>query len=103
MADAEELRKRPPRAAAFRGRAAKRMGLDNGVVRIENVKDADGYIEAVFETMETERSVREVDQIRQARAVLARTLILNLDEIAKVTKPSARTCRNALLPPRANG
>jgi len=43
-------------------------GLINGVVGIENVKDADLVIEAVFETMAIRRNVREARQVLQNRA-----------------------------------
>ena len=46
---------------------AKRMGLINGVVGLENVKDADLVIEAVFETMAVKKEVFErARQVRQA-------------------------------------
>jgi 3-hydroxyacyl-CoA dehydrogenase len=67
---------------------AKRMGLINGVVGLENVKDADLVIEAVFETMAIKKEVFEkLDQYAKPGAVLAsNTSYLNIDEIAKVTK-----------------
>src|SRR6266850_5968442 len=67
---------------------AKRMGLINGVVGIENVKDADLVIEAVFETMAIKKEVFEnLDKFAKPGAVLAsNTSYLNIDEIAKVTK-----------------
>ncbi len=47
---------------------AKRMGLINGMVGLENVKDADLVIEAVFETMAIKKEVfGKLDQYRQAR------------------------------------
>src|SRR6202140_3988917 len=67
---------------------AKRMALINGVVGIENVKDADLIIEAVFETMAIKKEVFEkLDQFAKPGAVLASNIsYLNIDEIAKVTK-----------------
>src|SRR6266699_723700 len=67
---------------------AKRMGLINGVVGLENVKDADLVIEAVFETMAIKKEVFEkLDQYAKPGAVLAsNTSYLNIDEIAKSTK-----------------
>src|SRR3982074_3287671 len=67
---------------------AKRMGLINGVVGIENVNDADLIIEAVFETMAIKKEVFEkLDQYAKPGAVLARnTSYLNIDQIAAVTK-----------------
>src|SRR5229473_541245 len=64
---------------------AKRMGLINGVVGIENVKDADLVIEAVFETMAIKKEVFEkLDKFAKPGAVLAsNTSYLNIDEIAK--------------------
>ena len=67
---------------------AKRMGLINGVVGLENVKDADLIIEAVFETMAIKKEVfAALDKYAKPGAVLAsNTSYLNIDEIAKVTK-----------------
>ena len=67
---------------------AKRMGLINGVVGLENVKDADLIIEAVFETMAIKKEVfTALDKFAKPGAVLAsNTSYLNIDEIAKVTK-----------------
>ncbi len=66
---------------------AKRMGLINGVVGLENVKDADLVIEAVFETMAIKKEVfTALDKYAKPGAVLAsNTSYLNIDEIAKVT------------------
>jgi 3-hydroxyacyl-CoA dehydrogenase len=66
---------------------AKRMGLINGVVGLENVKDADLIIEAVFETMAIKKEVfTALDKYAKPGAVLAsNTSYLNIDEIAKVT------------------
>ena len=67
---------------------AKRMGLINGVVGLENVKDADLVIEAVFETMAVKKEVfGALDKFAKPGAVLAsNTSYLNIDEIAKETK-----------------
>src|SRR3954466_10942804 len=67
---------------------AKRMALINGVVGIENVKDADLVIEAVFETMAIKKEVfGALDKYAKPGAVLAsNTSYLNIDEIAAVTK-----------------
>src|SRR5205085_7937768 len=67
---------------------AKRMGLIKGVVGIENVKDADLVIEAVFETMAIKKEVfGQLDKYAKPGAVLAsNTSYLNIDEIAKETK-----------------
>src|SRR6201999_240254 len=67
---------------------AKRMGLIKGVVGIENVKDADLIIEAVFETMAIKKEVfGKIDQYAKPGAVLAsNTSYLNINEIAKSTK-----------------
>ncbi len=67
---------------------AKRMALINGVVGIENVKDADLVIEAVFETMDIKKDVfGKLDQFAKPGAVLAtNTSYLNIDQIAAVTK-----------------
>lgn len=67
---------------------AKRMGLIKGVVGIENVKDADLIIEAVFETMAIKKEVfGKLDQFAKPGAVLAtNTSYLNINEIAQMTK-----------------
>jgi 3-hydroxyacyl-CoA dehydrogenase len=67
---------------------AKRMALINGVVGLENVKDADLIIEAVFETMAIKKEVfTALDAYAKPGAVLAsNTSYLNIDDIAKVTK-----------------
>ena len=67
---------------------AKRMGLIKGVVGLENVKDADLIIEAVFETMAVKKEVfTKLDQFAKPGAVLAsNTSYLNINEIAAVTK-----------------
>jgi 3-hydroxyacyl-CoA dehydrogenase len=67
---------------------AKRMGLINGVVGLENVGGADLIIEAVFETMAVKKEVfTAIDAYAKPGAVLAsNTSYLNIDEIAAVTK-----------------
>jgi 3-hydroxyacyl-CoA dehydrogenase len=67
---------------------AKRMALIKGVVGLENVKDADLVIEAVFETMAVKKEVfSALDKYAKPGAVLAsNTSYLNIDEIAKETK-----------------
>jgi len=72
---------------------AKRMGLINGVVGLEHVKDADLVIEAVFETMAIKKEVfGALDKHAKPGAVLAsNTSYLNIDEIAEVTS-RPRTC-----------
>lgn len=67
---------------------AKRMGLITGVVGIENVKDADLIIEAVFETMAIKKEVfGKLDQFAKPGAVLAtNTSYLDINAIAAMTK-----------------
>jgi 3-hydroxyacyl-CoA dehydrogenase len=67
---------------------AKRMALIKGVVGLENVRDADLIIEAVFETMAIKKEVfTALDKYAKPGAVLAsNTSYLNIDEIAKETK-----------------
>ncbi|MDB5516366.1 MAG: short chain enoyl-CoA hydratase / 3-hydroxyacyl-CoA dehydrogenase, partial [Tardiphaga sp.] len=67
---------------------AKRMGLINGVVGLDNVKGADLIIEAVFETMAVKKEVfTAIDAHAKPGAVLAsNTSYLNIDQIAAVTK-----------------
>ncbi|MCF2525231.1 3-hydroxyacyl-CoA dehydrogenase NAD-binding domain-containing protein [Bradyrhizobium sp. G127] len=67
---------------------AKRMGLIKGVVGIENVKDADLIIEAVFETMAIKKEVfGKLDQYAKPGAVLAsNTSYLDINQIAAMTK-----------------
>ena len=64
------------------------MALIDGKVGLENVKDADLVIEAVFETMAVKKEVfGKLDQYAKPGAVLAsNTSYLNIDEIAKMTK-----------------
>ena len=67
---------------------AKRMGLITGAVGLENVRDADLIIEAVFETMAVKKDVfTALDKHAKAGAVLAsNTSYLNINEIAAVTR-----------------
>ncbi len=67
---------------------AKRMGLIEGVVGLENVKDADLIIEAVFETMAIKKEVfGKLDQFAKPGAVLAtNTSYLDINQIAAMTK-----------------
>lgn len=67
---------------------AKRMALINGVVGLENVKNADLVIEAVFETMAIKKEVfTALDQHAKPGAVLAsNTSYLDINQIAAVTK-----------------
>ena len=67
---------------------AKRMALITGVVGLENVRDADLIIEAVFETMAVKKEVfGALDQHAKPGAVLAsNTSYLDINEIAKMTK-----------------
>ncbi|HWW48091.1 MAG TPA: 3-hydroxyacyl-CoA dehydrogenase NAD-binding domain-containing protein [Xanthobacteraceae bacterium] len=67
---------------------AQRMALVTGAVGIENVRDADLIIEAVFETMAVKKEVfAKLDEFAKPGAVLAsNTSYLNVNEIAAVTK-----------------
>ncbi|WP_398466798.1 3-hydroxyacyl-CoA dehydrogenase NAD-binding domain-containing protein [Tardiphaga sp.] len=67
---------------------AKRMALINGKVGLDNVKDADLIIEAVFETMAIKKEVfTAIDAHAKPGAVLAsNTSYLNINDIAAVTK-----------------
>jgi 3-hydroxyacyl-CoA dehydrogenase len=66
----------------------KRMGLISGATGLENVRDADLIIEAVFETMAIKKEVfAKLDEFAKPGAILAsNTSYLNIDEIASVTK-----------------
>jgi len=66
----------------------KRMSLLTGKVGLENVKDADLIIEAVFETMAVKKEVfTALDKFAKPGAVLAsNTSYLNINEIGSVTK-----------------
>ena len=70
------------------------MGLIKGVVGLENVKDADLVIEAVFETMAIKKEVfAALDKYAKPGAVLAsNTSYLNIDEIAEGDRTVRRTC-----------
>jgi len=67
---------------------AKRMALITGKVGLENVKDADLIIEAVFETMAIKKEVfGKLDQHAKPGAVLAtNTSYLDINAIAAMTK-----------------
>ena len=66
----------------------KRMALLTGKVGLENVKDADLIIEAVFETMAVKKEVfTALDKYAKPGAILAsNTSYLNINEIGSVTK-----------------
>jgi 3-hydroxyacyl-CoA dehydrogenase len=66
---------------------ALRMALITGAIGIENVKDANLVIEAVFETMAVKKTVfGQIDQFAKPGAVLAsNTSYLDIDEIARIT------------------
>jgi len=66
----------------------KRMGLLQGVLDYEAIKDADIVIEAVFEDMAVKKQVFEqLDAVMKPGAILAtNTSTLDIDEIAAVTK-----------------
>ena len=66
----------------------KRMSLLTGKVGLENVKDADLIIEAVFETMAVKKEVfTALDKYAKPGAVLAsNTSYLDVNEIGSVTK-----------------
>ncbi len=67
---------------------AKRIALINGKVGLENVKDADLVIEAVFETMAIKKEVfTAIDAHAKPGAVLAsNTSYLDINDIAAFTK-----------------
>ncbi|MBI3677583.1 MAG: enoyl-CoA hydratase/isomerase family protein [Proteobacteria bacterium] len=66
----------------------KRMGLLKGSLNLEDLKDCDLVIEAVFENMDVKKDVfTKLDSIVKQGAILAtNTSALNIDEIASVTK-----------------
>src|SRR5262249_33894474 len=68
--------------------AAKRMALINGVLGIDNVRDADLVVEAVFETMAVKKAVfGQLDEFAKPGAVLASTTsYLDIDAIARETR-----------------
>ena len=66
----------------------KRMGLIKETTRLEEAKDADIIIEAVFERMDVKQDVfKKLDAIAKPGAILAtNTSTLDIDQIAAVTK-----------------
>ena len=66
----------------------KRMGLIAGSLAMEDLKDCDLVIEAVFERMDVKKDIfKKLDEICKPGAILAtNTSGLNIDEIAGVTK-----------------
>ncbi|HZP88983.1 MAG TPA: 3-hydroxyacyl-CoA dehydrogenase NAD-binding domain-containing protein [Burkholderiales bacterium] len=66
----------------------KRMGLLQGVLEYEAIKDADIVIEAVFEDMEVKKQVfAKLDSVMKPGAILAtNTSTLDVNEIAAATK-----------------
>ena len=66
----------------------ERMALIKGSLALEDLKDADMIIEAVFERMDIKKDVfAKLDSIAKPGAILAtNTSGLNIDEIASVTK-----------------
>jgi len=66
----------------------KRMGLITGSLNMEDFKDCDLVIEAVFERMDVKKEIfTKLDAICKPGAILAtNTSGLNIDEIASVTK-----------------
>jgi 3-hydroxyacyl-CoA dehydrogenase len=66
----------------------KRTGLITGSLSLDDLKDCDLVIEAVFENMDVKKDVfRKLDAIVKQGAILAtNTSALNIDEIASVTK-----------------
>ncbi|HEY1562023.1 MAG TPA: 3-hydroxyacyl-CoA dehydrogenase NAD-binding domain-containing protein [Caulobacteraceae bacterium] len=86
------IRKNYERTAARGGLTAedveKRMGLIKGSLDMDDFKNADLVIEAVFERMDIKKDVfAKLDTICKPGAILAsNTSALNIDEIASVTK-----------------
>ena len=66
----------------------RRMGLIGGSLNLEELKDVDLVIEAVFERMDVKKEIfTKLDAICKPGAILAtNTSGLNIDEIASVTK-----------------
>jgi 3-hydroxyacyl-CoA dehydrogenase len=66
----------------------KRMGLLKGSLNLDDLKDCDLVIEAVFENMDVKKDVfTKLDGIVKQGAILAtNTSALNIDQIASVTK-----------------
>jgi 3-hydroxyacyl-CoA dehydrogenase len=90
------IRRNYERTAARGGITAedveKRMGLINGSLAMEDLKDSDLIIEAVFERMDIKKDVfAKLDAIAKPGAILAtNTSGLNIDEIAASTsRPEA--------------
>ena len=77
----------------------KRMGLITGSLNMEDFKDCDLVIEAVFERMDIKKDIfTKLDAICKPGAILAtNTSGLNIDEIASVTKRPEVGHRPALL------
>ena len=86
------IRKNYERTAARGGLTAedveKRMGLIKGSLDMNDFRDADLVIEAVFERMDIKKDVfAKLDAICKPGAILAsNTSALNIDEIASVTR-----------------
>ena len=66
----------------------KRLGLIKASINLEDAKDADIIVEAVFERMDVKQDMfRKLDAIAKPGAILAsNTSTLDVDEIAAVTK-----------------
>src|SRR3546814_2392602 len=64
------------------------MGLLKGTLALEDLKDSDLIIEAIFENMEIKKDVfGKLDKIAKPGAILAtNTSALNIDEIATAVK-----------------
>ena len=80
-------------ATVFKGRLKqdemdKRMALIKSTTKVEDAKDADIVIEAVFERMDVKKDMfRKLDAVMKPGAILAtNTSTLDVDEIAAVTK-----------------
>jgi 3-hydroxyacyl-CoA dehydrogenase len=69
----------------------KRLALIKGTTRLEDAKDADIIVEAVFERMDLKKDLfRKLDGIAQPGAILAtNTSTLDVDEIARATRRPA--------------
>jgi 3-hydroxyacyl-CoA dehydrogenase len=86
------IRSNYERTAARGGLSAEqveqRMGLIKGSLSMDDLKDADLVIEAVFERMDVKKDIfGKLDAIAKPGAILAtNTSALNIDEIASVTK-----------------
>ncbi|MCE9649140.1 MAG: enoyl-CoA hydratase/isomerase family protein [Parvibaculum sp.] len=66
----------------------KRMGMLKGTLALEDLKDSDLIIEAIFENMDVKKDVfGKLDKIAKPGAILAtNTSALNIDEIATAVK-----------------